>query len=627
MRPDPPLEQVEATLLEKPNDKRALLLAARFRFREGDYQGSVAAAQQSIEGDGPAMELELLQIRAHAAWWASTRKGPRSAGDHRKMGAYLEQAVYFAGKTLAWPRFARRVSLILETAGAHFRANNLQKAADLVAFAITTQPEGLAGKLAQYALAHIALAGGRAVEAIALHAELERAYWVDERASWREVRDVCGHEEADSCCLLPAPPLDLHRNVEDLAFRLAARDPDVMLSQARLYSALLEPSRHKVVQRDRYWADRLELSVWAAHPAPLKMLGDKYREDGKERGCCRASPAVALALYRASLDRFAEEDRYGGNSDVDAAHLAIAECLEELGDSDGALGEGRLALRGRKLGEVDTKLSALLARLSQETLPPDAPEAIEYRRVASLRVVAARKIQLRHKKHAVEKMKRAATTVQCRWRGLRAFRKQGAWQDFLQGSRYAEGLTGEVGEEFLRGQRQFLVELETMTLNQRERAIAKRKRELEARAPLLETAADRARKAELFAKRAAQRCGKAWVGRDAGHACRLDLRRRGWAPGAAQDWTRADRDLESVPFASPARHRGKGATWVKASAPARVAVIQARPGGAPVAACSDDVLAELGRADALIIRRALLTSRDVIRIAEAITPPAGPKPG
>ena len=210
-----------------------MILAARFRFREGDYRGSIDAACKSIEEGGPSMELELLQIRAHAAWWASTRRGPSGAGDRKNMQYFLERAVHFAGKTLAWPRFARRVSLILETAGAHFRANNHQKAADLVAFAVTQQVEGEVGKLAQYALAHIALAGGRADAAIQLHEELELTYWLKEDASWRHVRDGYGIAEEESCCLLPLPPLDIHREVEDLAFRLAADHTDILVSQAR----------------------------------------------------------------------------------------------------------------------------------------------------------------------------------------------------------------------------------------------------------------------------------------------------------------------------------------------------------------------------------------------------------
>ena len=149
------------------------------------------------------------------------------------MQYFLERAVHFAGKTLAWPRFARRVSLILETAGAHFRANNHQKAADLVAFAVTQQVEGEVGKLAQYALAHIALAGGRADAAIQLHEDLELTYWLKEDASWRHVRDGYGIAEQESCCLLPLPPLDIHREVEDLAFRLAADHADILVSQAR----------------------------------------------------------------------------------------------------------------------------------------------------------------------------------------------------------------------------------------------------------------------------------------------------------------------------------------------------------------------------------------------------------
>ena len=50
---DPPLEEVEATLREKPRDKRSLILAARFRFREGNYRGSIDAACKSIEEGGP----------------------------------------------------------------------------------------------------------------------------------------------------------------------------------------------------------------------------------------------------------------------------------------------------------------------------------------------------------------------------------------------------------------------------------------------------------------------------------------------------------------------------------------------------------------------------------------------
>ena len=61
------------------------------------------------------------------------------------------------------------------------------------------------------------------------------------------------------------------------------------------------------------------------------------------------------------------------------------------------------------------------------------------------------------------------------------------------------------------------------------------------------------------------------------------------------------------------------------SGAARVAVIQARAGGAPIASCASSTLADLGRADALIIRRALATSRDIIRIANAISPPDQPE--
>ena len=194
----------------------------------------------------------------------------------------------------------------------------------------------------------------------------------------------------------------------------------------------------------------MELNEWVAHPAPLKLFGDKYREDGDEKGLCRASPAVALALYKASLSKMPEEDRWQGSDEVDAVRLAIAECLEEFGDYERALEEARVTLRGRPLEEVDTRLSALLARLSQEALPPDAPEAVEYRRVASIKSVAARKIQLRHKRFAVAKEKWAATMVQARWRGLRAFRKQKEWQEFLRGS-LRRGPHGRSGRRIFEG--------------------------------------------------------------------------------------------------------------------------------------------------------------------------------
>ena len=66
-----------------------------------------------------------------------------------------------------------------------------------------------------------------------MHEDLELTYWLKEDASWRHVRDGYGIAEKESCCLLPLPPLDIHREVEDLAFRLAADHADVLVSQAR----------------------------------------------------------------------------------------------------------------------------------------------------------------------------------------------------------------------------------------------------------------------------------------------------------------------------------------------------------------------------------------------------------
>ena len=184
--------------------------------------------------------------------------------------------------------------------------------------------------MAQYALAHIALAGGRADAAIQLHEDLELTYWLKEDASWRHVRDGYGIAEEESCCLLPLPPLDIHREVEDLAFRLAADHADILVSQAPVWKSTSElgylsycvdsePPRRRadaatgttsrrwrgaqnlistqassVVRRSRNRAGTRRGSVprrshgaerWVAHPAPLKLLGISTARTATKRAC------------------------------------------------------------------------------------------------------------------------------------------------------------------------------------------------------------------------------------------------------------------------------------------------------------------------------------------------------
>ena len=73
--------------------------------------------------------------------------------------------------------------------------------------------------------------GGRAGAAINCE-ELELTYWLKEDASGvmsERLRD----RGKGVVLFTPLPPLDIHREVEDLAFRLAADHADILVSQAR----------------------------------------------------------------------------------------------------------------------------------------------------------------------------------------------------------------------------------------------------------------------------------------------------------------------------------------------------------------------------------------------------------
>ena len=417
--------------------------------------------------------------------------------------------------------------------------------------------------------------------------------------------------------------------------------------------------------KDSFLADQMSERAWAASPAAFAALGRAYRDRGGAGRGWGACPAVAVALFERArrLARYDDDDETAASLSLD-----IAECLEELGDAAGALAAAKTALRGRDPADAPTA-AALLGRVAPAVLGGDSTEALAYRRAAATRTAAARKVQRVWRNYRVGLGERAATRVQSRWRMVVAMREATAWQAIARGVRDDEGLGKVVEDEDARRERrQFLAELEDMSENQRERALAKRKKEDDKRAPAA-SAEDRVKTAERSRRTAGVALLRAVRGRPAGDAVpeaapkstasavstgdprvvaaaspRYRLRGNGYvtsqvrrrlretldgSPGEFVDFSRVDDDLERCPYGSPARGRGRGAVWSDAAAPARVVAIRARPRGVPVAVATDDALRRLCRADAVVVRRALFTSADAVRIAEALAPvgPETPRDG
>jgi len=380
---------------------------------------------------------------------------------------------------------------------------------------------------------------------------------------------------------------------------------------------------------DRFGADAAPYEDWLASPHPCVAMAGRYRD------------ALSFAMAVAFLDRAAAAGAraLAGGGDgvvdlslqevVDECHLHKAECLEELRDFAGAFAAVGAALRGRDAKALPGAAD-LLGRVAPRVLGPRSEESIAYKRVATLDARAARLVQRRWRGRRARRRTEAATTVASLYRARRDYRRMREWLRIATGARADEGLVaGTVVDEAAKERKQrFMAELEDMSDNQRERALARRKHELDAIFVPEPSDEEKALESAAQRDRAVAKALRTLQGRHRGDAARAALRARvANAPGftVVLDVAAADAGASPLRYA-PARSRNLPP--LGSARPASVSTLAASAArrGAPVAAARDDALAALVDADTLVVRRALFSSSDALRLARVLEAARAPRP-
>ena len=619
--PEAELAEAELKLRVRPKDRRALMTAARLRFFFGDHAGAADAAEKCIAQGVDEVPVHLVIMRAHAACWRALRRASRRPGplEREALEHHLRRARAGALAVLAVPLCSRRPSLILEAAGVELRLGNVQRAADLANFAVGMYPGDAVAFDGEYALCHVALAGKRPADALALRKHQKPRFPF--LATWATA-------EPGAVVLLPAMPLAAYDKVERFALEWAAGGGDGFGFAAYELHAYLADPRVEGVD-DRFGADAAPYEDWLASPHPCVAMAGRYR------GALSFAMAVALLDRAAAAGARALAGGGDGVVDlslqkvVDECHLHKAECLEELRDFVGAFAAVGAALRGRDAKALPGAAD-LLGRVAPRVLGPRSEESIAYKRLATLDARAARLVQRRWRGHRARRRTKAATTVASLYRARRDYRRMREWLRIATGARADEGLVaGTVVDEAAKERKQrFMAELEDMSDNQRERALARRKHELDAIFVPEPSDEEKALESAAQRDRAVAKALRTLQGRHRGDAARAALRARvANAPGftVVLDVAAADAGASPLRYA-PARSRNLPP--LGSARPASVSTLAASAArrGAPVAAARDDALAALVDADTLVVRRALFSSSDALRLARVLEAAHAPRP-
>ncbi|KAJ1450942.1 hypothetical protein M885DRAFT_530979 [Pelagophyceae sp. CCMP2097] len=448
------------------------------------------------------------------------------------------------------------------------------------------------------------LAGGRAQEALDLHAR------------HCLVRPLL---EAVDACLFPRPPMPCSELAESVALHTAAAATKAHVALADLAARALHAALAKEAKRRRVespeppttgtqWrapsggaalvdlfksVEATDVEEWVQSSATWAAISDVYR--------AADSPVFAAALYHVAIRHAAQDDP----ETIQRLRVSRAEMLEEMGDFSEALAEVRLALRGRPADEAPGFITDAFARVAPRALGDVRhAECVGARARMHARADSARRIQRVLRGNTASRRLKSVLKIQQMFRHVQICAASAAWlqlalakrDDFLN-SRSADDDDAATKAKF--DAARVLDGIEGLVGNQKERALAKRARNMPA-------AAQRPPR-RTSAQRGDSRRGSAILRLQAkfrGDGCRARLRR--------------------VFGALPCGVRlGLGPGGIRAAPQHTISMVAAgrptpRPTTGPVAATDDATLESLLRADHVVLRRFFLVSGDAVRILRLV---------